>query len=455
MTRPDFGETAAAMTATLDLNTIFNEVQFDDLVLASLKELAFAGSESLNRFRTLLSELEHRASSAPDGAAAQALKLGACYHLVQDHEKTDRWLAAAPAGAMRSFLMGQAARERGRFDEALSAFEEAARLGRDQTECDLQRAETLIVAGRTEEAVGLVDAHASAVELAQWHYLKGRLAQVVGAYAEAAEFYERAIELDEEHPEALFHLANLAHLLGDDEMARQLYQDCANLPFVYVNALINLAILHEDEGEYDEAESSLRRVLATNPDHWRAQLYLKDVSSATKMYFDEQQARIQEQCDAIMDIPVTDFELSVRARNCLKKMNIFTLGDLLRTTERELLAYKNFGETSLKEIKAMLTQKGLQIGQYAAESLEEGASASTAAQEPPAGNPELLARSVANLQLSVRARKCLQRLGIETIGQLVSATESELLASKNFGQTSLNEIKQRLEDIGLNLRVPK
>ena len=44
-------------------------------------------------------------------------------------------------------------------------------------------------------------------------------------------------------------------------------------------------------------------------------------------------------------------------------MNIRTLGDLLQTTEQELLSYKNFGETSLNEIKALLAQKGLRLGQ--------------------------------------------------------------------------------------------
>ena len=68
---------------------------------------------------------------------------------------------------------------------------------------------------------------------------------------------------------------------------------------------------------------------------------------------------------AVLDIPITDFELSVRSRNCLKKMNIRTLGDLLKTTEQELLSYKNFGETSLNEIKALLAQKGLRLGQAA------------------------------------------------------------------------------------------
>ena len=55
----------------------------------------------------------------------------------------------------------------------------------------------------------------------------------------------------------------------------------------------------------------------------------------------------------------------MRARNCLKKMEIRTLGDLLKVSENELLSYKNFGETSLVEIKHMLTARGLRLGQGA------------------------------------------------------------------------------------------
>ena len=46
-------------------------------------------------------------------------------------------------------------------------------------------------------------------------------------------------------------------------------------------------------------------------------------------------------------------------------MGIMTLGDLTRRTEQELLASKNFGETSLVEIRDMLHSKGLELGQFA------------------------------------------------------------------------------------------
>ena len=61
-------------------------------------------------------------------------------------------------------------------------------------------------------------------------------------------------------------------------------------------------------------------------------------------------------------------------------------------------------------------------------------------------------RPVADLNLSVRARKCMSRLGINTLAELTSRTPDELLESKNFGVTSLNEVRRKLTDIGIKLR---
>jgi DNA-directed RNA polymerase alpha subunit len=61
-------------------------------------------------------------------------------------------------------------------------------------------------------------------------------------------------------------------------------------------------------------------------------------------------------------------------------------------------------------------------------------------------------RPVAELELSVRSRRIIDLLKIKTIGDLSSKTEAELLACPNFGQTSLNEIKAKLEELGLALK---
>jgi len=62
---------------------------------------------------------------------------------------------------------------------------------------------------------------------------------------------------------------------------------------------------------------------------------------------------------------------------------------------------------------------------------------------------------VAVLNLSVRCRKCLKALGIDTVYQLTQHTEKELLAAKNFGAVSLAEVKEKLRSIGLTLFNPQ
>ncbi len=64
---------------------------------------------------------------------------------------------------------------------------------------------------------------------------------------------------------------------------------------------------------------------------------------------------------------------------------------------------------------------------------------------------ENLAKSVDELELSVRSYNCLKNADIKTIGELVQKTESEMLKTKNFGRKSLNEIKEILEGMGLGL----
>lgn len=64
---------------------------------------------------------------------------------------------------------------------------------------------------------------------------------------------------------------------------------------------------------------------------------------------------------------------------------------------------------------------------------------------------KLLRMSVNEIELSVRAANCLNNANLTTVGELASKTESEMLKYRNFGKKSLNEIKQRLEDLGLSL----
>ncbi len=64
---------------------------------------------------------------------------------------------------------------------------------------------------------------------------------------------------------------------------------------------------------------------------------------------------------------------------------------------------------------------------------------------------ENLFRAVEDLELSVRAQNCLQNADLKYIGELVQKTEQEMLKTKNFGRKSLNEIKELLGELGLEL----
>jgi DNA-directed RNA polymerase subunit alpha len=68
-----------------------------------------------------------------------------------------------------------------------------------------------------------------------------------------------------------------------------------------------------------------------------------------------------------------------------------------------------------------------------------------------AGSPDL-DLAIEDLDLSERPRNCLKRAQVNTVGELVDKTPDELLAITNFGQKSLDEVLQKLDERGLSLR---
>ncbi|MFW6032516.1 MAG: DNA-directed RNA polymerase subunit alpha C-terminal domain-containing protein [Phycisphaeraceae bacterium] len=291
------------------------------------------------------------------------------------------------------------------------------------------------------------------VETGRKHFDAGFEAEQEGRRLDAIEEYRAAYAADPEAAQISFRLAYNLDLVGEEDEALHMYEEAAKNERPPLNALMNLAVMYEDRGEYTKAERCLRQVLATDPNHPRARLYIKDVLASKGMIIDDEHEKRVAAQSALLDTPVTDFELSVRTRNALRKMNIRTLGDLLRVTEAELRSFKNFGDASLQEIKSMLAQRGLKLGQAVEQQQEEvKQEVYEQLRSQAGGNEEVLHRSVNELDLSVRARKALALLNVQTIGDLITKTEAELMGVKNFGTTSLNEIKEKLAEEGLGLR---
>ena len=420
---------------------------FDDY--RRLTETLSEGGDTADKLREMVGQVE---ADNPEAKGTAAVKLGIALYMVCRFERALEVLAAGTDNRDRRYFQAQCYKHLGRHDRAIEELELAKVRGWEDPKIDLEIIEARAMSGDIAQAAR--DLNALTAKLGQtagYLCIKGLLSELTGEIEAAGEAYEQAVQADENSAAALFRLAYFNDLYGEEELTMELYQRCLAMQPVHVGALMNMAVLYEDAEEYDQASHCLRRILAVNPSHWRARLFLRDAESSKTMYFDEDRAKLMAQRNAILETPVTDFELSVRARNCLKKMDINTLGDLVNTPETRLLEYKNFGETSLKEIRDMLALKGLRLGQ----ALEDAAAADLAdifvSDTPSQARDGVLATPLSQIELSVRARKALETLKIDSLGDLVRRSEAELLACRNFGQTSLNTIRQALGQYGLRL----
>lgn len=381
---------------------------------------------------------------------SQTLQTGIGLYILGRNEEAIAKLQKAKDCKEKFICTACALRRTGDFEGAIENFQKALDYDADALMISLEKVATYRCANNFEEAQKEIKKNSNFENVsAEYHYQLARSQEAQGLHEQAVENYKMALELSPEHQRALFHLAYRCDLAGDEQAAMDYYKQINSISPVYVSALINMAVLYEDAGEFEKAGKCIDIVMQYHPNHQRAILFKKDIEGSKTMYYDEEKEKKKTRRSQILETPITDFELSVRSRNCLKKMNIRTIGDLLKISEAELLSYKNFGETSLKEIKSILNLKGLSLGTTLEEQeIEE----ELPAEEIEAEDEGILNKPVEDLQLSVRARKCLMKLSLRTIGELTKKTEAELLGVKNFGVTSLNEIKKSLANLGLSLR---
>lgn len=390
---------------------------------------------------------ELKNSRAADARLRGALVAGVGLWIMAKYREAVEALGPAAEGADGAFFMGLCQMELGECDAAIKSFQQAARAGQDAFACNIAQADALRRAGRIDEALAKIKSFQKGHEQeAELHYQTGRCLEQQSGYEKAVESYERAVELDPQHVGALFRLGLWNNLRGNDEQALDYYEKAAAVRPVHANVLLNLGLLYEDRGDYHKAADAMARLEAAFPADPRIKMFNKDVTASLDMFYDEAMERRQHRTAAMLRVPLSEFELSARSRACLEKMNVRTLGDLAHLTEHEVANSKNFGETSLSELRALLESKGLQFGL----GHSERAAAPVALGAPEQG--DVLAKKVGELDLSVRSLKCIRSLGCETLADLVQHSDKELLACPNFGQTSLAEVKRKLESLGLALK---
>lgn len=432
---------------------VLDSTEFGLQQVETLREILANDASATRRLRETAGVLFDRVKQASGSAGEDLrLRLGIVEYLLGRTATAVERLKGAGDKPVALYFLGRTLQARGDYLGAATAFERAGKQGFDHLQATLCRAGALRSAGHADEANKLLKTvEGQAEQRAEYHAQRGCMLADQGDTDAAMKHLDLALDIDPHHVEALFRSAFINDLYGNDDHARELYERCVSRSPVHLGALVNLGVLYEDKGLYDRAQRCYQRVLNIYPAHQRARLFLKDVRASQEMYYDEEAERRHDKLSQLLKMPVTDFELSVRSRNCLKKMNIHVLADLVATSEVDLLNSKNFGETSLQEIKDLLTTKGLQLGM----GRDVGPVVRTQEPEREELTPSeqaALSQPVTSLNLSMRARKCLSKLGITTVGELVAHSGDQLLEVKNFGVQSLNEIKAKLTEAGLKLR---
>jgi DNA-directed RNA polymerase subunit alpha len=428
--------------------------------LQEARKQVYSSRRALDAFRR---SLETFAEAGEEGR-----RRGFGAWMIADYEAAARYLAAHEEDVVASFTRANALMSLGRADEAAPIFKglserypgepkplggylnarlEASLAGKDQDD------EEEVAPALAELEASLEEAGESFDASGWGQFLRGRAQELRRRWNAAMEHYGRARELDPTLRRNLMRLGRLAERFGEDETALACYQQLASMRPVDRSVMMNLGILYEDLGQDQDAAACYDTVSKSDPTDHRARLYLGHAIAGMSMYYDEDMERKEDRLNQILRIPITDFELSVRARNCLNKMNIMTLGDLVRKTEQELLSYKNFGETSLNEIKEILGSKGLRLGM----AREEAVLSIEAPQRryTTGDNVEAMNRPISDLELSIRARRTVEALGCLTVGDIVQHSEDELLGMPNFGVTSLMELRNKLTEYGLKLKSSK
>lgn len=432
---------AVAPPAVVDLKPLV-EGEFSLQAYSQIRRAAQSNEANAKQLEELILELD-------ENKKEDAMKKGVCAMILgRSGQAMELLRKAHPKHELASIFLGKCLLDLDRVHDAHDVYREAMSDHADSRPIAYGLVFAMLRMGALEDGISTLDtAEERFGRDVETCFLRGFHDELCGEYAPAKQAYEQVLEQVPQHPHALFRLARWHQTWGEDETSIELYEKIRNARPTYANALLNLGNLYEDYQRYDQAIECYREVLSSIPNHPRAAMFLQDARASKTMFYDEEGERRADRQSAILKIPVTDFELSVRSRNCLNKMNIKTLGDLIQMSEQDLLAHKNFGETSLMEVKQMLAQKGLRLGQG---KMEGGFRNPSAAPVQP--NEDDLDQPIETLHLSVRSAKCMERLGLRTIGQLLSRTEAELLSAKNFGLTSLNEIKARLEERGLRLK---
>ncbi|MDR4505916.1 MAG: tetratricopeptide repeat protein [Candidatus Scalindua sp.] len=433
----------------INFDTVLHTETLDREDISNFKKKVYSSVDEFVSLEKRIKKLEETINEAgdPSGVKGEILVLGICYWILGKQNQAIKYLSESKSRKIASYYLGKCHQELGNYEKALELFERSKRSDSEEFAIQIDIAETKRLSGDLQNALKMIQALSKKYDNdANLHYQWGHCLDDEGEYQDALAHYNRALDIMSDHPNTLFRLAYNFDLNGEDDKAIEYYEKCVGQVPTYSNAILNLGILYEDREEYAKAISCFEKVVKMNPVHQKARLFLRDAQFGLDMCIDEDRAKKEDKETEVLSIPISDFELSVRSKNCLERMNINTLADLTKITEADLLSYKNFGETSLNEIKHVLNQKGLRLGQ----TLEENKTTEELAGIDVGRDNGGMSNLVSELPLSTRCKSALKKINIEKIGEVVEKKESELLGL-GLKQAYIDELKASLGEQGFGL----
>lgn len=252
--------------------------------IQSLSEFVHASEGNLLNFSQQV-EANMGKSAAGGSSAKGGLAGGIGLYILGRFAEAAQMLQKTSDCKEKYIYLAFALRRIGKFEQAIENLQKSLACGADTLGITLQIAATYRDAGNFDAAAKEIKSCANFQNIsAEYHYQFARLQEALGLYDEAVDNYKIALELSPNHKRALFHLAYRCNLSGDEEAAIDYYKQITSPSGggpVYVSALLNLAVLYEDKGEFDKASQCVDMVLDVHPNHQRAILF-KKISKAQK-----------------------------------------------------------------------------------------------------------------------------------------------------------------------------
>ena len=315
---------------------------------------------------------------------------------------------------------------RSALEKLLEDFPAVAKKLSSENKADTRKAAILWALGRVEEAIPLFEAARASREKA---YLLGLSYLDVGKSEPAIAQLKEALEADTSDASAAAGLAEAYVRSGDYDSAEKILERHLKKNPDHGDLLYVQGLSLDFQGYHDEAVQKYERALEKEPGHPRALFrlaYLYDLGGE-----DDRALELYEQLRRQRPIHV----------NTMINLGIFY--EDRNEFEKAADCFRSVLEYFPNHPRARLYLRDAEA------SLSMFYDEEAARRE--ARMAQVLGLPLADVTFSQRVRNALQKLGLATLGDLVTRTEEELLEIPNFGKTSLREVKEFLTSKGLNL----